>query len=154
MISNQTCAAYSFSFEIVSMISNCTPLSSIIIVQYVLFRCRVKLFHWNLFIYIMNGFNERRSRFSWLINVTDKFKSRWNIVDSDMSYTLTYHSEGAINYQKSTAVKYMSKLSPSISLLISWFYRKNSHIRAFAWHPHVAKFVVAWQVCLKWYKSV
>ncbi|RMX58852.1 hypothetical protein pdam_00014484 [Pocillopora damicornis] len=24
-------------------------------------------------------------------------------------------------------------------------FMKNSHIRAFAWHPHVAKFVVAWQ---------
>ena len=29
------------------------------------------------------------------------------------------------------------------------FCRKNSPIRAFAWHPHVAKFVLAWQVCVK-----
>ena len=26
--------------------------------------------------------------------------------------------------------------------------RENSPIRAFAWHPHVAKFVIAWQVIL------
>ncbi|CAH3154561.1 unnamed protein product [Pocillopora meandrina] len=30
----------------------------------------------------------------------------------------------------------------AFSCVSSW---KNSHIRAFAWHPHVAKFVVAWQ---------